>query len=54
MNAINAVTAEQIKAMIVKYFDMKKMTISIVGPADKLKSIGQFTVIPLDSLDFRK
>ncbi|MFA6623576.1 MAG: pitrilysin family protein [Fibrobacteraceae bacterium] len=54
VNAINAVTAEQVKAMIVKYFDMKKMTISIVGPADKLKSIGQFTVIPLDSLDFRK
>ena len=31
VNAINAVTAEQVKAMIVKYFDTKKMTVSIVG-----------------------
>lgn len=54
VNAINAVTADQVKAMIAKYFDMKKMTISIVGPADKLKAIGSFTVVPLDSLDIRK
>lgn len=51
---IEAVTTAQVSEMIAKYFDPSKMTISIVGPADKLKDIGEFTVVPLDSLDFRK
>ena len=50
---INAVTAEQVKAMIEKYFDKKKMTISIVGPVAMFDSLKPFTVIPLDSLEFR-
>jgi zinc protease len=50
---INAVTAEQVKAMIAKYFDKKKMTISIVGPVAMFDSLKPFTVIPLDSLEFR-
>lgn len=50
---INAVTAEQVKAMILKYFDKSKMTISIVAPVSKLESLKPFTVIPLDSLEFR-
>ncbi|MCK9181302.1 MAG: insulinase family protein [Fibrobacteraceae bacterium] len=54
VNEINAVTKDQIKAMISKYFDPQKMTVSIVGPASKLSSIGKFTLVPLDSLDFRK
>lgn len=51
---INAVTAEQVKAMIAKYFDKSKMTISIVGPVSQFESLKPFTVVPLDSLDFRK
>ncbi len=54
VNEINKVTAEQVKQMIARYFDPDKMTVSIVGPAEKLKDIGDFTVVPLDSLDFRK
>ena len=54
VNEINAVTKEQVKAMIAKYFDASKMTTSIVGPKDKLKDIGNFTLVPIDSLDFRK
>ena len=50
---INAVTAEQVKAMVKKYFDMDKMTTSIVAPVSKLESIKPFTVVPLDSLEFR-
>ena len=50
---INAVTAEQVKAMIAKYFDKSKMTISIVGPVSMFESLKPFTVIPLDSLEFR-
>ncbi|OWV17117.1 zinc protease [Fibrobacter sp. UWB16] len=50
---INAVTAEQVKAMIAKYFDREKMTISIVGPVAMFDSLKPFTVIPLDSLEFR-
>lgn len=50
---INAVTAEQVKAMIAKYFDKSKMTISIVAPVSKLEALKPFTVVPLDSLDFR-
>ena len=50
---INAVTAEQVKAMIAKYFDKTKMTISIVGPVAMFDSLKPFTVIPLDSLEFR-
>ena len=50
---INAVTAEQVKAMIAKYFDKDKMTISIVGPVSMFDSLKPFTVIPLDSLEFR-
>jgi len=50
---INAVTAEQVKAMIAKYFDKDKMTISIVGPVAMFDSLKPFTVIPLDSLEFR-
>ena len=50
---INAVTAEQVKAMIAKYFDKEKMTISIVGPVAMFDSLKPFTVVPLDSLEFR-
>ena len=50
---INSVTAEQVKSMIAKYFDKKKMTISIVGPVAMFDSLKPFTVIPLDSLEFR-
>ena len=50
---INAVTAEQVQAMIAKYFDKSKMTISIVGPVAMFDSLKPFTVIPLDSLEFR-
>ncbi|MCQ2060872.1 MAG: insulinase family protein [Fibrobacter sp.] len=50
---INAVTAEQVKAMIAKYFDKSKMTISIVGPVAKFENLKPFTVVPLDSLEFR-
>ena len=50
---INAVTAEQVKTMIAKYFSREKMTISIVGPVAMFDSLKPFTVIPLDSLEFR-
>ena len=50
---INAVTADQVKAMVKKYFGMDKMTTSIVAPVSKLESIKPFTVIPQDSLEFR-
>lgn len=50
---INAVTSEQVKAMIVKYFDKDKMTTSIVAPVAKLDALKPFTVVPLDSLEFR-
>jgi zinc protease len=39
--------------MTAKYFDKSKMTISVVGPVAKLEKLGPFTVIPLDSLEFR-
>ena len=54
VNEINKVTAKQVKQMITRYFNPDSMTVSIVGPAEKLKALGTFTVIPLDSLDFRK
>lgn len=50
---INAVTPEQVKAMIAKYFSRDKMTISIVGPVAKFEALKPFTVVPLDSLEFR-
>ena len=50
---INAVTADQVKAMTKKYFDMDKMTVSIVAPVAKLEALKPFTVVPLDSLEFR-
>ncbi|MBR4007629.1 pitrilysin family protein [Fibrobacter sp.] len=50
---INAVTADQVKAMIAKYYAKDKMTISVVGPVSKLESLKPFTVVPLDSLEFR-
>lgn len=50
---INAVTADQVKAMVAKYFSKEKMTISIVAPVAKLEALKPFTVVPLDSLDFR-
>jgi len=50
---INAVTAEQVKAMIAKYYAKEKMTVSIVAPVAKLDSLKPFTVVPLDSLEFR-
>ena len=53
MTEIKSVTAEQVKAMIAKYFDKEKMTISIVGPVAMFDSLKPFTVIPLDSLEFR-
>ena len=39
--------------MVKKYFDMDKMTVSIVAPVSKLESIKPFTVISQDSLEFR-
>jgi len=53
VKAINAVTPEQVKAMIKKYYARDKMTISIVGPVAKLEGLKPFTVVPLDSLEFR-
>ena len=50
---VNAVTADQVKTMIAKYFARDKMTISIVGPVSKFDALKPFTVIPQDSLDFR-
>lgn len=50
---INAVTSEQVKAMVAKYFDKSKMTISIVGPVSKFDALKPFSVLPLDSLEFR-
>jgi zinc protease len=50
---INAVTAEQVKAMIKKYYAKEKMTISVVGPVSKLGDLKPFIVVPLDSLEFR-
>ncbi|MCQ2104279.1 MAG: insulinase family protein [Fibrobacter sp.] len=50
---INAVTADQVKAMVAKYFGKDQMTISIVAPVSKLESLKPFTVVPLDSLEFR-
>jgi zinc protease len=50
---INAVTAEQVKAMIKKYYAKDKMTISVVGPVAKLEALKPFTVVPIDSLEFR-
>jgi len=50
---INAVTADQVKAMVTKYFNMDKMTVSIVAPVSKLESLKPFTVVPQDSLEFR-
>lgn len=51
---INAITTEQVKAMIAKYFSPEKMTISIVGPVIAWKGLENVTVIPLTELDFRK
>ncbi len=54
--AIRAVTAEQVKQCIAKYFEPSKMTISIVGPIDQLKDLSEFGslhVIPADSVEFR-
>lgn len=53
VNEVNAVTAEQVKAMIAKYFVKSEMTISVVGPVAKLDSLKPFTVVPLDSLECR-
>lgn len=50
---INAVSADQVKSMVAKYFGRSKMTISIVAPVSKLESLKPFTVVPLDSLEFR-
>lgn len=50
---INAVTPEQVKAMVKKYFDKSKMTISIVAPVSKLDALKPFTEVSLDSLEFR-
>lgn len=50
---INAVTIDQIKEMTAKYFDKNKMTISIVAPVSKLDALKPFTLLPLDSLEFR-
>ena len=50
---INAVTPDQVKTMIAKYFDKSKMTISIVGPVSKFDALKPFTVVPMDSLEFR-
>ena len=54
VNEINAVTKEQVKQMIAKYYGREKMTISVVGPVSKLDSLAPFTVISKDSLDFRQ
>jgi zinc protease len=51
---VNAVTKEQVRAMVAQYFNWNKMRISIVGPAQKLdlKRWGNVTLVPVDSLDF--
>lgn len=53
VQAINAVTAEQVQTMIRRYFSPEKMTISIVGPSELFSDLAPFTLIPMDSLDFR-
>lgn len=50
---ISAVTAEQVKQMIAKYFDPEKMTISIVGPRAAFEALPNVQVIPIDSLEMR-
>lgn len=61
---IRAVTADQVRAMIAKYFEPSRMRISIVGPADALQQrdsthqislsdFGKITLVPTDSLLFR-
>ncbi len=61
---ITAVDADQVKAMIAKYFEPSRMTISIVGPATALQArdsvhqvslsdFGSITLVPTDSLLFR-
>lgn len=50
---IGAVTAEQVKEMIAKYFDPEKMTISIVGPKAAWETLPNVQVVPLDSLEMR-
>lgn len=50
---INAVTADQVKSMIARYFAKSKMTISIVGPVSKFDALKPFVVVPLDSLEYR-
>lgn len=53
INSIQAVTAEQVKTMIRRYFSREKMTVSIVAPAAQLKELEPFTLVPADSLEFR-
>ncbi len=53
VSSIQAVTAEQVKTMIRRYFSREKMTISIVAPAAQLKELEPFTLVPADSLEFR-
>lgn len=53
VEAINAVTADQVKTMTAKYFDPQKMTISIVGPTKAWKDFENVTLIPLKDLYFR-
>lgn len=61
---IQAVTAEQVQAMIAKYFNPAHMRISIVGPVENLlqrdtvhqvslADFGPIHQIPIDSLSFR-
>lgn len=61
---IEAVSADQVKAMIAKYFEPSRMTITIVGPAAALQvrdsvhqvslsDFGSITLVPTDSLLFR-
>ncbi len=51
---INAVTPVQVQEMVAKYFDFKKMTISIVGPPSAWKDFENVTVIPIKELYFRE
>ena len=61
---VQAVTADEVRAMITKYFDFSRMHIAIVGPASviqkpdsshghALSDFGPIVTVPADSLLFR-
>jgi len=48
---IKAVTAEQVKAMVAKYFNPDSFKISVVGASDKM-FLENVKIVPMDSLGF--